>query len=431
MKNLNLYLILAFATLVTACTSNKELSSLDEYDDIYYTGSPALVASGPSVSSNSNLDGASDAERSYYDDVPYTETESEVEIAEDDDYYDEDYASRINNFHRYNQGDYIYSTSPNMSLNMMYGVGSYGSGFGMGFSYGTPRYGWGGYGYPYYDPFYSWRPYYSSPWYRPYPYYGYYDPFYPYYGYGYGYGYGGYYGGGYYGGGYYGGAYPPYYGGGDYIGSGGGIISTPRQSSSSVRPSRGGIINQSTDTDGRKSNSSESKVNSEVKSREGSGRAENVELRGAGVRNTEAVSREVSREATREVSRESYTRDVSTEYTRPGTTRSDFSPANQIPRERNTVTPGYSPSQPIQRNTVTPAQRSRSSVAPSFQRERSNVAPQTRPTRSTPSYNRGSNRSSSPSYSTPSRSSSPSYSPSRGTNNSSSPSSTPSRGNRR
>jgi len=134
MKNLNLYIILAFATLVTACSSNKELSSLDEYDDIYYSGQPALTASVNSNSgANSNLDGASDAERSYYDNVPYTETESDEEVvAEDDaDYYDEDYANRIENFHGTNQGDYLYSnpgynnTSPNISLNMMYGMGTY------------------------------------------------------------------------------------------------------------------------------------------------------------------------------------------------------------------------------------------------------------------------------------------------------------------
>src|SRR5690606_40031764 len=117
-----------------ACSSNKELTSLDEYDDIYYTGQPALTAS---VNSNSaisnNLEGASDAERSYYDNVPYTETESDEDaVTEDDaDYYDEDYANRIENFHGTNQGDYLYSnpgynnTSPNISLNMMYGMGTY------------------------------------------------------------------------------------------------------------------------------------------------------------------------------------------------------------------------------------------------------------------------------------------------------------------
>ncbi len=436
MKNLNLYLILAFATLVSACSSNKDLATLDEYDDIYYSGQPALTANLASPSSQSNMDGATNAERSYYESVPYDDSNSDEVIQDDQtDYYDEDYATRIDNFHRTNDGDYLYSspsnnnTSPSISMNMMYGMGSYGMGsygssFGMGFSYGSPGYG----GYPYYNPY---RSYYANPWYRPYPYYGYYDPFYPTYGYGYGYGYGysGY--GGYYGGGGYYGNYPPYYGGGDYQGSNG-ITSTPRQNSTSVRPSRGGIINQNSGTDGRKNANDDPKSNINQKSRaadggvdntrrsEAAGRTENVELRKSDVQNSE--------------SRENYTRDNTREYTRPGTSRSDFTPREQQTRETRPVTsPSTAPVRTENRNVVSPAQRSRS-VAPSNDRQRSTVAPQSRPARTAPTNNRGNTRSTSPSYNTPSRDSSPSrsVSPSRSNDSGSgSPSSSPSRGNRR
>lgn len=435
MKNLNLYLILGFATLLSACSSNKDLATLDEYDDIYYSGQPALTASlSSSPSAASNMDGASDAERSYYENVPYSESSSDEVVAEDqDDYYEEDYAARIDNFHRENDGDYLYSSpstinsSPTIRWNMMYGMGSYGSSFGLGFSYGSPGYGYGGYGggYPYYNPY---MPYYPSPWYRPYPYYGYYDPFYPTYGYGYGFGYGysGY--GGYYGGGGYYGSYPPYYGGGDYHGSSG-ITSTLRQSASSVRPSRGGIINQNSESDGRKSVNDEAKSSRDAKAvgvdnsrrSEVYGRRENVELRPSGVQNSEALSRE---NQTRK----------SVDYTRPGTSRSDYTRSEQQNRQtRPTPSPTYTPERSNSRNVVSPAQRS-NSVAPSNVRERSTVAPQSRPARTSPSYNRGNSRSASPSYNSPSRNSSPSrsVSPSRSNDSGgSAPSSSPSRGSRR
>lgn len=437
MKNFNLYLILASATLLSACTSNKDLATLNEYDDIYYTGQPALTASlGSNSPMAGNMDDATDAERSYYENVPYSESNDEEAVADQDDYYEEDYATRIENFNGSNQGDYLYSnpsnnntsinTSPNFNMNMMYGVGSYGSSFGMGLSYGSPGYGYGGY--PFYDPFYP-SPYYMSPWYRPYPYYGYYDPFRPTYcyGYGYGYGYSGY--GGYYGGGGYYGNYPPYYGGGDYYG-GNELTSTQRQNASSVRPSRGGVINPTSETDGRKSINDGPKNNTNEKSRDidntrrsqASGRTESVEMRRSEVQNSEAVSRQ------------DYPRENNREYIRPGTSRSDFTPNEQQNREtRPVASPTYTPDRTINRNVVSPAQRSRS-VVPSQARQRSTVAPQSRPERSAPTYNRGNSRSSSPTYNPPSRDSSPSRSVSPSNNNNSggsSPSSSPSRGSRR
>src|SRR5690606_8054666 len=123
------------------------LAKLNEYDDVYYQGSPTAAPMAAPVAVNDNtLNDASDAERSYYQNAPYTETEPSQDNSynTDSDYYDEDYANRIDNFHRPNDGDYMYSnsqnTSPSLSYNVGVGMGSYGSGLSMGMSYGSPGY---------------------------------------------------------------------------------------------------------------------------------------------------------------------------------------------------------------------------------------------------------------------------------------------------
>ncbi len=114
-----------------------------------------------------------------------------------DEYYDSDYASRINRFNGNGNSDDYYNdsytssgccSSPNFSLSFGMGMGY---GWGMGFNYGWPYYG-GGY------PYYPWGyPYYGSYWagYNNGYWNGYRDGYYN--------GGGGYYPGGYYPGGYY------------------------------------------------------------------------------------------------------------------------------------------------------------------------------------------------------------------------------------
>ncbi len=447
MKNSNLYILLAFATLLAACSSNQDLASLEEYDDVYYQGGSELSASlSTTPETQESLDGASNAERSYYENVPYTEPEAEPEpVNSDTDYYDEDYANRIENFNGSNQGQYLYSdptynNSPN--INVGFGVGTYGSGFGMSMMYGSP-------GYmglrsnmmfsPMYSPWYSpWYSPYYSPWYQPYPLYGwntpFYDPFCPYGG--------GFYGGGYYGGGYYGGSgYPPYYGG-DYNGNNG-ITSTPRQGSSSVRPSRGGVI-----TEGRSDGSARNEIAAPTDTRRGISSAERpVETRksantgekelsesrrvSSASRTTESVELRNRNVQSSESSREYYNSSEAREYTRPGTSRSDDVRREEPVRSRSERTPSrtYIQQRSPQRDAVAPASRSRSTTQPSNGYNRQRSSGNSTPTRSTsPSrnYNSGGSspsRSVSPS---PSRSVSPS-----GGGGSNSRSSSPSRGSRR
>lgn len=468
MKNLNLYILGVIAILFSACSTNQDLATLNEYDDIYYQGNRTVVASAASAAVNDNtLDGASDAERSYYQNAPFPETETTEQndsANPDSDYYDEDYANRIDNFHRPNDGDYLYSnsqnTSPSLSMSLGYGMGSYGSGMNMGFSYGSPGYGhrpMGMYN-SYYSSYYS--PFNRSPWYSPYsvrPYgyggYGspfYYDPFYPSYGYG---GYGGY---GSYGG--YGGYYPPYYGsggiGGDYYGNSGGVVSTPRSNSGSVRPSRGGVITPNNTSGGgggrnevtptspdasdnvKRENATHKKTTTE--------RPQQTELRGKDVQTREDLRGDVK-------ARPSGTRDYNTttrgEYTRPGTTRNDYIRTEQPVRQTRSTTPTrtttpsrvVTPSRTPDTRTLSPATRSRSgNINPTNNRQPSRTGTPSQRNRSNTSPSRQ-QRNATPRQSTPSRSYSRPSAPTRSSGGSfggggggtSSPSSTPSRGSRR
>lgn len=338
MKNLNLFIIGVFALFLAACSTQQDFTALKEYDDVYYQGSKERIANNtPIIVEEDRMDGASNAERSYYQNVPYSEsekTENEKSYDPDTDYYDENYANRIENFHRYNDGGYHYSnpynTSPRMNMSFGYGMSPYyyGSSFSLGMRFGNG----------FYDPYYS---NYYNPWYRPYdPYYSmyyglggyyspynqFYDPFYsPYYS-PYRYGYYGYpYYGGYYGG-YYPYSYYPYYG--DYTGrSSVGVTSTPRSESTNVRPSRGGIITDGNNNGGDRSEmpmlNENTRSSSDLRSEQL--QPDKVDLRRDDVKTREDLTRERT-EQTR-ANREALSRQ---DYTRPGTTRSDYTRNNQM-----------------------------------------------------------------------------------------------------
>lgn len=233
-----LYTLAAIAVLAS-CSSNKDLAYLDEYDDLYYTGTER-VESKPAQTEFTGDDGS--PESAYYGNSGYNEGPSDAEPIEESDgeaYYDPDYTRRIENFHRSDDSDYIYDraygSSPRLSLN--FGYSSFGPGWGMGFSYG---YGncFGCYTSPWYTPYYyrdpfMWRySFYYSPFYYRYRFYDPWAPFgYAYYPYSYPYyaypGYGYHPGWGY-----------PYYGG-DY-GYHSNVEYTPREDS--YRGSRGGVV---------------------------------------------------------------------------------------------------------------------------------------------------------------------------------------------
>ncbi len=216
------------------------MEKTDETSGLVY-GSTTF--SGTVDDSNEKSSANSDYQSYYYtepaDTLPPAETSGDTYTeGEYDEYYDYDYAARINRFHNscgdFGYYDPVYTNSassccgPNISFNM-------GVGYGWGYPYSSFSLGFG-YGYPYYySPWYD-------PWYSPW----YYDPWYPapYYGYG---GYWAGYNAGYYNGywnGYYagGGYYPGYYPGGDY-GYYPGDYYGPRTSRS------GGVVNNDTGED--------------------------------------------------------------------------------------------------------------------------------------------------------------------------------------
>lgn len=449
MKNLGLYILGIFALFLSACSTQQEFTSLKEYDDVYYQGSAKVTSSPTAVQvSEDRMEGASDAERSYYQNQPFSEkVEKEKSYDAESDYYDEDYANRIQNFHRHNDGGYIYSqpysTSPRMSMSFGYGMSPY---YGSSFSWGM-RYGTG-----FYDPFYS-------PWYRPYSpyyslYYGYspfYDPFYydPFYSYRFGYPYGRYYG--YYPYSYYPYSYYPYYYypsyGGDYFGKSSNITSVPRDNVNTVRPSRGGVITEGNNNSGRQeisrspgatNRATESTTRDQVQR----GTADQSDLRRTDVRSREENQRE------RVQTPSDRTQLNRTDYTRPGTTRSDYTRREQAtPQERRV--PATRESNIIDRQSqpsriTAPAQRSRTErINQQYDNQRQQNQRQgifSSPTRQSPSSPTYQNQrrsydsapSSSPNrgtYSSPSRNSGGTIGG--GTNRSSSPASTPSRGSRR
>jgi len=198
MKNYLIYILALLTIIFTSCSVNEELVMLDEVDDVYIQPDDRFYATA-SASTNDNdpvmepMPGASDAEMSYYQNSPYSADDNAAEEdrkegQNDDeeyyDYYDEDYASRLQNFHgddnpeyytyggnNYYGGNNFPATSswPRFNWSMNYGFSSFGygarSGFGLGMTYGNP---YNSFYDPFYDPFYSsWNNPYMSPWNRP------------------------------------------------------------------------------------------------------------------------------------------------------------------------------------------------------------------------------------------------------------------------
>lgn len=457
MKSALLYLFGLLTLAFTACSSNQDLARLDEYDDVYYHGGGPLLASKAPESTSDDYNGASNAEQSYYGngDYAYDAEDKPTEPDSEADYYDPDYARRIQNF-QYNEDDNYaynqnnYGSNPNVNVNLGFGFGSYypygpsyGYGgiyypmrpnFSLGFNYGFSTSAW--IGYPY-------SPYFS-PWYNPYPYFAYYDPFYyPYYSpyrpwynpynpYGY-------YGGGYYGGGYYGGGYYP---GGYTDGSYTGVSYGSRSSSGATRPSRGGVIQQNNDQVGTQRPGLNGKSDDVRQERNASvSRSEKTLSPQTG--KEELTEREVRRERpdNPQTSRQDdyFNQREATEYRQPRETRDrpthsysrpDTKVAPQPTRQDN-ATRSYSNTR-IDRGTISPSsgeQRNRTERSRSQRSSygNSNDTPSrsySYPSRSN-SRNSGGNNynhrqstpSSSPSYSSPSRSRSTG-----GNNGSSSPS---------
>ncbi len=207
-------ILISVVFLLAACKTSYDSASM--YDDVYYTPKSENSVKVAAVQSTNNEDlnygsniatdrveqspdsNSGSDEYSAYQSYYYTETGDTLPSAETtdysyveegyEDYYDYEYASRINRFDNaygslgYYSPAYTNVYSPGLSFSMGYGWGFPSSYFSVGFGYG--------WGYPsYYDPWY-----------------------YPYYGYGYGCG--------YYGGSYWAGYNNGYYNG-YYAGSGG------------------------------------------------------------------------------------------------------------------------------------------------------------------------------------------------------------------
>lgn len=260
MTNIRTY-ILSIATLAlfAACSSNQDLVQLEEYDDLYYTPAPREYVSQP-YSANEFL-GANSAESSYYGESPYVEeaekpseefagkANSEEDSVDVEDYFDPDYAARIENFENDENPDYVYSDaytnnmnprfSGSMSMNSFNGFNSFGLGMSMGM--GNPWMGnrWCD---PFFDPFCNCNPW-GRPgfgmnmgmgWGSPYGMYSPYSPWYNPYAWGNPYG------------------YNPYYGGGVIVVDGGGNsrgYQNTRRSNGS-RNSRGGAVGNTSDRRG-------------------------------------------------------------------------------------------------------------------------------------------------------------------------------------
>lgn len=408
--------ILGIAFLAS-CSSNQDLMSLEEYDDLYYTPSDVRPAE-PVAYQDDALNGASSAESTYYGESPFedeqgkpsSEFESkeneEGEDGEFEDYYDPDYARRIENFHRNDEDNYVYSDAfgNNMQprVNVGFGFNSFNGfgGWGMGVSMGSPWMGnrWCD---PFFDPWCRCNPYMGprfgmgwspwgpswsmgwnmgwgstwsmydpfSPWYNPYMGWG--NPW----------------------------AWNPWYGPGviivDGSGSGTGIQNTTRNHGS--RTSRGGVVYPSGDR--------QNAVNGDVKSNE-----LRSDSRGTDRPNDVRRSRPVPDGSTDYFNQRESQR-YRTDYDgRDGRSSSDYyrSRNNQDRSSRNSSV--ISPYTRQQQDS-----RTRSNDYLRYDRPRNN----TNNYRSTPQrrnsgfdFNSSPSRNTSPSYS-PSRSSSPSVSPSR------------------
>ncbi|NLO50945.1 MAG: hypothetical protein GX103_07280, partial [Bacteroidales bacterium] len=271
MKNLIYLAIVLFA--VTSCTATYETAAV--YDDVYYTPdrdkkvvsqsttkTTRTIHSGTAASDSYSYSSQPESatvennqQKSYQyvdDTIPAASNNEYYYVEETEEYYDYDYANRINRFHN-NYGNFgyyapVYGGYPyyGSGLSFSYGMGFPSSYFSMGFGWG-----WGGgyYNPWYYDPWYS-------PWYGGGSYWM---------GYNHGY-YNGYWNGYYAGGGYYPG------GGGYYPGGGGeGVYPEryygPRDSRGSSiigsREARGSRINNSGDDEMKSSVSPgrESRIN--------------------------------------------------------------------------------------------------------------------------------------------------------------------------
>ena len=159
---------IAILSIMISCSTSQELAQLEEYDDLYYTPSARDVQPE-----------AYGAESSYYGESPYVDesekpssefadTKSADEEEVEEDYYDPEYARRIENFHRDEDPHYVYSDAfqnnmnpqfyGNMNLNSFNGMNSMG--FGVGMTFGNPMYGSRGFGNPWMgnrwcDPFFD------------------------------------------------------------------------------------------------------------------------------------------------------------------------------------------------------------------------------------------------------------------------------------
>lgn len=207
MKNYWMYILALLTIGISSCSVNEELVMLDEVDDVYIQPDDRFFATASSSVNDSDpimdpMPDASNAERSYYQNTPYSADEEaaarsaeaeqkSAESSEDEyyDYYDEDYASRLQNFHGEDDNEYymyggnsMYNNRtlpptaswPRFNWSINYGFSSFGygarSGFGLGMGFGNPMMCNRFYD-PFYDPWFD--PYYSpycdpylNPWFR-------------------------------------------------------------------------------------------------------------------------------------------------------------------------------------------------------------------------------------------------------------------------
>jgi hypothetical protein len=183
----NLIMVIAAIFGLMSCTSTNKTANI--YDDVYYTpksnqsqlssNESGVIFSGTSDQeqfSQSSTPKSSIIENENEEYLPATDQGNEYYYAEEEDeYYDYDYASRLNRFHGANTGFGYYDPF----YTGMYP--SYGSSFSLGIGMGFPssyfslayNYGWGS---PFmYDPWYD-------PWYSPWS--SWYNPWRPSYGFG-------------------------------------------------------------------------------------------------------------------------------------------------------------------------------------------------------------------------------------------------------
>lgn len=423
MSHLRFTIALISAALLSSCASNQDLVNLDEVDDIYYQSSPNDNGQLAMVSLENNapdmMGGASDAEKSYYQQTPYDPPaeswESVEEYNSDEDYYDEDYARRLENFHSDEKTpQYIYAddevyeivdnTVPQVNLNVGFGYSSFGPGMsmGMGMSWGmgygnmySNPYGWGNcYGFN--SPFY-YQPPYWSPYYYGNFHYSYYGSNY---GMGYGMGYANGYNNGYYNG-FYDGMYGygnPYYGGNnDRYGRQ--VVNEQRPTSTtSTRMNRGGVVSPpSSDGGGRPSGIAQQPTNKQstvqTASSDQTTRAIGTTTRGTGTEGTTSgrsirpkstsnyYSQTANRQTraavspyarsqkytpTRTTNTTGTTRTTRSNYTPNRTNNTRYSPQNNNTRSRTRSTPSYSPSRSSggSRGTTTPSSTPSRSSSP-------------------------------------------------------------------